>query len=137
MIFARKGCFCGELPAATIVNSRTRSAAVTLNVIPVRRIHRRTSLSPGNPKSDSFVSIIPLDMRVQQALDVLRIVGNEAVHPGQIDLRDNRETAESLFRLFNLIVDKMISEPKHIAEIYGSLPPEKLKGIEERDKPKP
>jgi hypothetical protein len=76
-------------------------------------------------------------MRVQQALDVLRIVGNEAVHPGQIDLRDNRETAESLFRLFNLIVDKMISEPKHIAEIYGSLPPEKLKGIEERDKPKP
>lgn len=60
MIFARHTCFCGELPAATIVSSRTRSAAVTSNVIPVRIGVRRTFRN-GNPKSDSFVSINPLD----------------------------------------------------------------------------
>lgn len=37
------------------------------------------------------------------------------------DLRDDRSTAEKLLKLLNLVVDKLISEPKHIAEIYGSL----------------
>jgi len=75
-----------------------------------------------------------LDVRVQKALDTVRVIGNEAVHPGQLDLRDDRATAEMLFKLFNLIVDKTISEPKHISEIYAALPGEKLKAIEHRDK---
>lgn len=75
-----------------------------------------------------------LDKRIQQALDVVRVIGNEAVHPGQIDLRDDRSTAETLLKLLNLIVDKLVSEPKHIDELYNALPPGVLKGIEERDK---
>ncbi|MBO6603639.1 MAG: DUF4145 domain-containing protein [Roseicyclus sp.] len=51
-----------------------------------------------------------LDPRIQKALDAVRVIGNNAVHPGQIDLKDDRATAESLFRLLNLIVEKMISE---------------------------
>ncbi|WP_293543644.1 DUF4145 domain-containing protein [Phenylobacterium sp.] len=53
--------------------------------------------------------------------------------PGQIDLRDDRATAETLFRLLNLIVDKTISEPKHVAEVYASRPVGAVKAIEKRD----
>jgi hypothetical protein len=75
-----------------------------------------------------------LETSLQQALDILRVIGNEAVHPGQIDLRDDRETAMKLFQLINIIADAMISRPKQIAELYGKLPEGKLKAIEKRDK---
>ena len=81
-----------------------------------------------------------LSVRIQRALDIVRVIGNEAVHPGTIDLRDDIQTATQLFGLVNLIADAMISQPKHIDEFYGKLPPEKLAGIEARDKkrlPKP
>jgi hypothetical protein len=74
-----------------------------------------------------------LDPRVQMALDVVRLIGNDAVHPGQIDLRDDRQTAEMLFGLVNLVCEKMISEPKHVDEVYAKLPESKRKAIEERD----
>jgi hypothetical protein len=77
-----------------------------------------------------------LSVRVQQALDYVRVIGNEAVHPGTIDLRDTPETAETLFGLVNLIAEKMISEPKHVEALYKSLPADKLAGIENRDKKK-
>ncbi|MDU8911428.1 hypothetical protein [Aestuariicoccus sp. MJ-SS9] len=70
---------------------------------------------------------------MQQALDAVRVIWNHAVHPGQIDLRDDRATAETLFKLLNLIVDKTISEPKHVAEVYASLPEGAVKAIEKRD----
>lgn len=58
------------------------------------------------------------------------------MHPGTIDLNDDPETAISLFRFFNLIVEKMISEPKHVDEVYSKLPADKLSAIENRDKSK-
>lgn len=76
-----------------------------------------------------------LDVRIQRALDIVRVIGNESVHPGQIDMRDNVGTAEKLFALVNLVADAMISQPKHIAEMYGDLPEEKRKAIERRDGP--
>ena len=74
-----------------------------------------------------------LDKRLQQALDAVRVIGNNAVHPGQIDLRDDRATAEMLFKLLNLVIDKLISEPKQISEIYKSLPQSALEAIDKRD----
>jgi hypothetical protein len=76
-----------------------------------------------------------LDARVQKALDIVRVIGNEAVHPGQMDLRDDRDTATELFRLVNLVADIMISQPKAIDAMYSGLPASKLKGIVDRDKP--
>jgi hypothetical protein len=70
---------------------------------------------------------------VQRALDIVRVIGNEAVHPGQIDLRDTPETAIALFGLVNLISEKMISEPKEIAAIYEALPKTKRDAIDKRD----
>jgi hypothetical protein len=74
---------------------------------------------------------------IQQALDVVRVVGNNAVHPGVIDLRDNKAIASKLFGLVNVIVETTIAGPKHVKNIYESIVPEDArKAIEKRDAPK-
>lgn len=75
-----------------------------------------------------------LPSMIQKSMDTIRVVGNEAVHPGQINIDDNKEIAICLFRLMNIIVEKMIIEPKEIQELYELIPENKRKGIEERDK---
>jgi hypothetical protein len=74
-----------------------------------------------------------LNPLVQKALDVVRVIGNESVHPGEINLNDNKEVAVKLFSLVNLICEQMISHPKQVQELYGSLPASKLEGIKARD----
>lgn len=74
-----------------------------------------------------------LDVRIQRSLDIVRVIGNEAVHPGQVDLRDDIGTAEQLFTLVNIIADAMITQPKQIKEMYAGLPESKRKAIERRD----
>lgn len=71
--------------------------------------------------------------RVQEALDALRVIGNEAVHPGTIDLRDDIDAAMGLFRLLNFIVEKAISDPKHAEEMFARLPQGKRDAIVRRD----
>jgi hypothetical protein len=68
---------------------------------------------------------------------VVRVVGNSAVHPGQIDLRDDKTTATKLFGLVNVIVESQITQAKHIEEMYDNIVPETIKEqIEKRDAPK-
>lgn len=75
-----------------------------------------------------------ISVEVQQALDIVRVVGNKAVHPGQITFDvDNVETAETLFTLINLIVDRLISEPKRIAEMFDKLPENVKNAVKKRD----
>jgi len=74
-----------------------------------------------------------LSPTIQQALDALRVIGNESVHPGLIDLRDDPTTAQALFGLLNKIAETMITEPRQIKEIYDKIPGEKKKAIENRD----
>ena len=71
--------------------------------------------------------------QVQQSLDVLRVIGNEAVHPGTMDLRDDIETAQQLFKLVNLIATQMISHPAQVQRVFDKLPSSKRVAIEKRD----
>ncbi len=75
-----------------------------------------------------------LPPKVQEALDIVRVIGNEAVHPGVLDLRDDNETVGHLFKLVNLVADKMITEPKEVDALYDQLPQTKKNEIENRDK---
>lgn len=120
--------------ASSILAASPRGAAALLRLA-IQKLCKELGQPGKNVNSDIGALVAGgIDRRMQQAFDVLRLVGNDAVHPGQIDLRDDREMAEGLFRLFNVIVEKLISEPKHIEEMYGKLPPEKLMQIEQRDK---
>lgn len=89
----------------------------------------------GKNINDDIGSLVEkgLDKRVQQALDVVRVNGNNAVHPGEIDLTDDIETAQHIFKLINLIAEKMISEPKHVQEMFDALPLSAREGIKARD----
>lgn len=66
-----------------------------------------------------------LDIRVQKALDIVRITGNEKIHPGQIDDNDTIEIAKIMFDLVNFIVDRLIIQPKTIDDMFNNLPTEK------------
>ncbi|TDL34564.1 DUF4145 domain-containing protein [Jeotgalibacillus sp. S-D1] len=74
-----------------------------------------------------------LNPLVQKSLDILRVIGNESVHPGTMNIKDNQEVATSLFGIINLIVQEQITNPKMIESIYASLPAGKLDGITQRD----
>ncbi len=90
---------------------------------------------PGKNINEDIKALVAggLPPAIQQALDIVRVIGNEAVHPGTIDLRDDTETAGKLFKLVNFIVEKMITEPKQINAMYSGLPADKVAGIQKRD----
>ena len=80
-----------------------------------------------------------LPLHIQQALDIVRVIGNESVHPGEINISDNPKIAKQLFDLVNEIVDDRISNPHkraQIEQIYQKLPENKLEQIRQRDKKK-
>lgn len=119
--------------ASAILDRSPRGAAALLRLC-IQKICRELGES-GENINDDIAALVRkgLDIRVQKALDVVRVVGNNAVHPGQVDLRDDRETAERLFELVNLIVEIMISQPKHIGAMFDNLPEGARKAIEKRD----
>jgi hypothetical protein len=73
-----------------------------------------------------------LPSRVQQSLDIVRVTGNNAVHPGQLDVNDV-SVAGQLFVLVNVIVEYMIEIPQRIEGLYGSLPDAAKMAIDKRD----
>jgi hypothetical protein len=93
-------------------------------------------LEPGSGTIDSKIGALVkrgLDPQLQQAMDVLRVVGNESVHPGQIDLDADDDLLPGLFNLANVIVEQVVARPKHIGGLFAKLPQTKLDAIQKRD----
>ncbi|WP_257968845.1 DUF4145 domain-containing protein, partial [Vibrio parahaemolyticus] len=74
-----------------------------------------------------------LPVKIQQALDVVRVVGNNAVHPGELSLDDDPQTVSALFGLINLIVDNQITQPKHVDSLFSGLPQGAIDAVYKRD----
>lgn len=89
----------------------------------------------GKNIDDDIASLVSkgLNPIVQQSLDIVRVIGNEAVHPGVIDLKDDRDTALRLLEIVNIIADQMLSQPKAVQEMYEKLPDGKKQAIEARN----
>ncbi|SOC08380.1 uncharacterized protein DUF4145 [Rhodobacter sp. JA431] len=120
--------------ASAILNLSPRGAAALIR-LGIQKICKELGL-PGKNINADIKSLVEkgLDTKIQRALDAVRVIGNNAVHPGEMDLRDDRATAESLFLLMNVIAEKMISEPKKIDEVYALLPAELVTEIDKRDR---
>jgi len=89
----------------------------------------------GKNINDDIASLVSkgLSPVVQQALDVCRVVGNNAVHPGEIDIQDSPEVARQLFGLINFVVEDRLTRPKQVAAMYAALPDGARAAVEKRD----
>jgi len=121
--------------ARTILDLSPRGAAALLRLC-IQKLCKHLGKSGRSIDAD-IASLVKegLDVRVQRALDIVRVIGNESVHPGTIDMRDNREIAAKLFELVNRIAYDRITHPKEIDGLFADLPADKLLAIAKRDAP--
>jgi hypothetical protein len=119
--------------ARSILDLSPRGSAALLRLC-VQKLCKQLDKTGKDLNSD-IASLVQdgLDVDIQQALDLVRVIGNDAVHPGELDLKDDRETASKLFELVNYIAEDRISRPKKLASLYSKMPPSKIAAIEKRD----
>ena len=83
--------------ARTILGRSPRGAAALLRLA-IQKLCKHLGQSGANINGDIKALVAAgLPPKVQEALDTVRVIGNESVHPGQIDIRDDVETAIKLF----------------------------------------
>lgn len=122
--------------AQSIVNLSPRGACALLR-LGVEKL--AAHLEPGDYRLNDRIGRMVangLPELIQQALDALRVIGNNAVHPGELDLRDDKETAVALFEVMNLIVEDRIAQPNKMSRLYQKLPQKAREAIEKRDAPR-
>ena len=120
--------------ARTIVDLSPRGAAALLRLC-VQNLCIYLG-EPGENLNADIGALVAkgLDGRIQQAWDTVRVLGNEAVHPGTLDLKDDRKTVKKVFGLVNAIAEAMITIPREGNELFNMLPENRRKAIDERDK---
>ncbi|EAK0823661.1 DUF4145 domain-containing protein [Campylobacter lari] len=58
---------------------------------------------------------------LEEAMNSIRLVGNKASHPSELDINDNSEIANILFEMINFIVGEIITKPKEREERLNKL----------------
>lgn len=121
------------LEAAHVLDDSPRAAAALLRLA-LQKLCKQLN-EKGENINEDIKSLVSkgLNPLVQKSLDALRITGNNAVHPGEINLTEEPQRVVKLFELINFIASKMITEPKEIEGFYGQLPDDALQAIERRD----
>jgi hypothetical protein len=122
--------------ARAIVSRSPRSAAALLRLA-IEKLTNTILRENKDDKLDTKIELLVKEMglrsEIRKALHIVRVIGNNAVHPGQIDLRDDIEVAVKLFNLVNRIVQETVTEPKEIDSIIRGLPDKERKKIEKEN----
>jgi hypothetical protein len=120
--------------ARSILELSPRGAAALLRLA-IQKLCKHLGESGENINSDIGNLVKKgLPEKLQKALDLVRVIGNNAVHPGQINITDDTATAGKLFVFINIICDILITQPKNIDDSYSSTIPENIKdAIDKRD----
>jgi len=121
------------IEARNIVNNSPRGAAALLRLA-VQKLCVELGETSGNINTD-IGSLVEkgLPVGIQRALDVVRVVGNNSVHPGELSGEDIAEVAISLFELVNVIVEDRIARPKELEALYLRLPQGARDAVDRRD----
>lgn len=104
--------------AASILNKSPRGAAAILRLC-VQKICK-TLGKKGKNLNDDIGELVKdgLPETIIKAMDILRVTGNNYVHPGKLDPADDIEIATKLFWLVNIIAEKLITDPKELKTFY-------------------
>jgi hypothetical protein len=121
------------LEAGAVLDVSPRSACALLRLATETLVRELGGSDKGFNENIRRLREDGLQERVIKAMDVLRVVGNNAVHKLDLDLRDDHETATSLFELLNVIVEQCISQPRRINEMHERLPDGAKEAIAKRD----
>ena len=113
--------------AASILQKSPRAAAALLRValekLCKEQGEERLSLSQNIDLLKEKGEILE---EIYESMTVVRVVGNQAVHPGKIEFESN-ETPEiviSLFEVINFIAENMITKKKRAKAIYEKVRPQ-------------
>ncbi|WP_432719834.1 DUF4145 domain-containing protein [Jeongeupia wiesaeckerbachi] len=119
--------------ARTVAQHSPRAAAALLRLV-IQKLCVHLGCA-GKKIDEDIAKLVAngLPVRMQQAFDVVRVTGNNAVHPGEMDLQDNPELAFALFGLINMVVEEMITKPKALEAMFANLPAGALEAIERRN----
>jgi len=122
------------LEASSILVDSPKGATALLRLA-LQKLLKQVGKSGSNINNDIKALVAEgMSPKIQQALDLLRVVGNNAVHPGQINLDDNTEIAQKLFSILNFITEELITKPRELENLYADLiPPDTQDHIKQRD----
>ena len=97
--------------AAALLRQATQKLLVILN-------------ETGKNLDDDIKSLVEkgLPAQIEQSLNFCKVIGNDAVQPGVINLKDSTEIAENLFSAVNFIIEDRISQQQKIDKLYNKLP---------------
>ncbi|HHE33259.1 MAG TPA: DUF4145 domain-containing protein [Chlorobaculum parvum] len=119
--------------ARDVANSSPRTAAAVLRLA-VQKLCVELGES-GKNINDDIKSLVKkgLSVEIQQALDIIRVVGNNAVHPGELQPDDVADAAFSLFELTTQIVEERVAKPKKLKALFDRLSQGARDAISKRD----
>ena len=123
-----------EYNEARDIFARSPRAAAALLRLCIQKLMPHLDQSGENINDDIAALVADgLPALVQKALDICRVVGNNAVHPGEIDLNDTPDITERMFEMINFIVEDRITRPKEIEDLYLKIPESSRDAISKRD----
>jgi len=123
------------IEATSIVEISPRGASALLRLC-IQKICKQLG-EKGENLNEDIGNLVKngLTPRIQKALDIVRVVGNNAVHPTAFHEKDDIKTAKELFRLVNMIAEDRLTRERELDEIYKEKVPKTIKeSINKRDK---
>ena len=81
--------------------------------------------------AEAFVSGVPEP--VLQAMDFLRLTGNDAAHLAEVRLDEDGETLTAMFGLLRYVTEETVVRSARARSLYGSLPQSKRDEIDKRN----
>jgi hypothetical protein len=121
------------LEAANVLSDSPRSAAAILRLA-LQKLCKQLG-EVGKDINTDIGTLVKkgLNPSIQKSLDALRITGNNAVHPGELNITEDVHRVVKLFSLLNFIAEKMLTEPKEIDCFYSGMPESAKDAVEKRD----
>ena len=106
------------MEAASVLQKSPRAAAALLRLA-LQKLCKQLGGEGKNIQQDiDLLMGKGLHSGVMEAMDAVRIVGNHAVHPGELDIQDNPEIATGLFDLINFIAETNVDRSRRNGKAY-------------------